>query len=221
MTEATTTIRQFLKRLKRIETVFAVGVFILAIGAISYINNQLNQPVIVQSISGQKQSLPAGWEMYVNKQYGFSIGHHSVFKPTESHATLPSNVAATDRDVLSIQFKTKSNDLAPLSVNVTAQTLDQAVSLAKSNIANYHKNNDKITITKQQSLTVNGSKAIRIDAHIQSANKAVADSDFTNLYISANGLVYNIATQLVKAHPFDDADAQTMYTSFDIVAKKS
>lgn len=204
-----------------IEIIFSIGVALIAIGAVYFLitNVIIQPPIVVQTITGQKISVPAAWEMYTNKQYGFSIAHPSYYKVKESKNTLPPAVEATNRSVFSVDFEGKSGDRAPLGVNVTHQTLDQAVAYAKLNIKNYSDKKFKLTVTNDQSLTISGHHAVRIDVHMagqKNGNVKLPDSDFTNVYIDANGLVYNLATELTKAKPFDDPDAQIMYKSFAV-----
>ncbi|MDB5183879.1 MAG: hypothetical protein JWO07_560 [Candidatus Saccharibacteria bacterium] len=211
--------------------IFAIGIGLIAIGGIYFLVTTIffPPPIIAQTVTGQQILIPAGWEMYTNKTLGFSIAHPSYYKSKEAVATLPTAAQSlASRAVSSVDFernRTKSSaEFAPLGVNVTNQTLDQAVTYAKSNISGYTSKKYKINITLDQSLMVDGYKAVRIDVHmVDYADKGQLkepDSDFTNVYVSANGLVYNIATQLTAAKAFDAPDAQTMYKSFTIANKK-
>lgn len=197
------------------EIIFTIGIALVVFGGayLTVTKFIFPAPIVAQTMSGQKISIPAGWELYSNSVYKFSIAHPSSYRAKELTYTLPATAEASDRSVFGVDFE-KGSDRAPLGVNVSHQTLDQAITYAKSNIANYPDKKSKLTITKDETLTVAGHKARRIDVHVVDGSGTA--TDFTNIYVEANASVYNIATEYSQVKPFDDSDAQTMYKSFTI-----
>ncbi|MDB5183885.1 MAG: hypothetical protein JWO07_566 [Candidatus Saccharibacteria bacterium] len=221
------------ERLQVLTIIVVAFVFMVTVAIIAFVIHQTEPSVhdnpSVTPIALAPPKLPSGWETYVSKAQAFSIGHLSDFTPQESAINVNVVEKAASRDGFEVKFERPgtdmyANELAPLLVKVTNQTLDQAVAGRKALVTESGPNFAIIgQIILQKSLTIAGHAAVRIDEKdvdqtIDQDKLPIAYT--TYIFVEGNKQIYTLQTTSQKQNALDESMAQTMLQSF-VINKKS
>ncbi len=161
------------------------------------------------------------WKTYTNDKYKFSISYPANWKIDAADGnTLAESSKATDKTFFSLGFRPYSSGPMEIQYNleVTHETLEQAVAWRKEIVRNSQVEDGDVgvrfTLTSEKYFTYDGHKAVRIDT--TSDDGTPPNSYASEMYISANGLLYKFETSYHDKNALQDKDVLTVFESLKI-----
>ncbi len=171
------------------------------------------QPQGTQQLETYKRTttVPSNWKSYANNTYKFSMSYPANWKIDEGTGTLGEDSLASDKSFFSVGFRPYSTGAMEIqyALDVTHETLQQAIATRKSIVEQSANGAVKITITGETYFTYDGHKAVRFDM-------AAGDSYTSEIYISANNLLYKFDAQFHDKEALQDNDVLTLFESLKI-----
>lgn len=166
-------------------------------------------------------TIPKDWIVYSNDKYKFDISYPSNWRIDANDGnTLAESTKAKDKSFFSLGFRPYSAGSMEIQyvLDVSHETLEQAVNwrenIVRDGQAEGGGTGVKFTITNKKYFTYDGHQAVRID---QTSDDGTPPNSYSSeIYISANELLYKFDTSFHDKNALEDKDILTVFESLKI-----